>query len=102
MGDKFENIHNSNIINKSSVQGDFKWRGELIDDELKVAINQITYIVKNQNNPASLAVLKEFQSEIQKPNRKIETIKQCWNALISITPKISKLVDVVKKIESII
>ncbi|WP_340114869.1 hypothetical protein [Maribellus mangrovi] len=98
MGDKFENISNSTIINKSVVDNAFNKVKSVADEETANAIKMIAEKVNESGNVAAVSLFNNFSEEIEKEKPEKSKLEQYWNGLISVLPSITSLVGVAEKV----
>ena len=91
VGDKFENIKDSTIINRSRVERAFNRTEEKLDDEVASAILEIAQHVDRSGNPAAGAVFDEFTQEVNQDEPDKSKLRQYWDGLIAILPDIATL-----------
>lgn len=97
-GDKFENIKNATIINRSFVVDAFNSVKEQLDDETADALVTIAEAVEQSGNPAAGALFDQFNQEIAKPASDKGKLKQFWDGLVAVLPSVATLTSAVAKI----
>jgi hypothetical protein len=93
MGDKFERISNSTIINRSSVENAFNRTQESINEDTADAIVEVAEFVEESQNAAAGLVLNSFMEELGKPKTDKGKLRQCWDGLQAILPDITNLAE---------
>ena len=91
MGDKFENISNSTIVNRSSVQSALNSQTVSGHPELAEALQKIADLVERSQNVAAGALFNGLAEEIKKPTPQKTIIHQCWDGLVKVVPDVAKL-----------
>lgn len=91
MGDSFENITNSTIINKSSLQNAFNRLKNEIDEETANSLVRIAKEIEKANDPAASGLFGNFTEELSKPNPDKGRLKSFWTGLERILPTVADL-----------
>lgn len=91
VGDKFENISNSTIVNRSRVERAFNKTEERLGDDIASAILEIAQYVDQSGNSAAGAVFDQFVQEAGEDKPDKSKLRQYWDGLIAIIPDIVKL-----------
>lgn len=91
VGDKFENVTNSTIVNRSHVEHAFHRTEARLGDEVASAIVEIAQLIDQSGNAAAGAVFDEFVTEVDKDQPDKSKLRQYWDALAAILPSIVKL-----------
>ena len=96
MGDKFENVHNSTIINRSiinrSILGEaLKASEKSFGNQFAEAFSQVADAVETSGNVAAGAVLNSFSEELKKPTPDKSMLKQCWDGLTTLLPSVAAI-----------
>lgn len=90
MGDKFENIHNSNIVNRSKVVNAFNTLSDDDDQDLKDALRQIVEAVEALDDEEASDVAEELVDAVAN-KKKPSVIKALWTSLQEAAPVVSTL-----------
>lgn len=98
MGDKFEQISNSTIINRSSVENAFNQTKERVNEETADALVEIAEVVEKSNNIAAGSLLNNFMDEVKSKEPDKSKLRQYWDALVSVLPSIATLATACSKI----
>ena len=101
MGDKFENIKNATIINRSTVIDAFKAIKEKHGEGTADALASVAEEVENSGNQAAGTLFDSFNNELCETNPDKSKLKQYWNGLISVLPSVAQLADAAAKIGSL-
>jgi hypothetical protein len=100
MGDKFENISNSTIINRSNLENVLnKYES---DNELKNAIQELKQIVENSGNEEAKESFNDLTAEMAKPELKKSKLKAFWSSLTSTLPSILTMTNITEKMANLI
>jgi hypothetical protein len=91
MGDSFENITDSTIINKSSLQNAFNKIKNEIDQETANTLLKIAKEVEKANDPAASGLFGSFTEELSKPNPSKERLNSFWTGLERLLPTVADL-----------
>jgi len=98
MGDKFENIQNSTIINKSVVENSFnKIRAEH-GEEVASALKEIADFIEQQGNREAGELFDRFNEELNKPEPKKSVLKSVWAGIEKAIPVATALAEPVAKL----
>jgi hypothetical protein len=101
MGDKFENISNSTIVNRSSVGQAFnKYSTEGSDDVAK-ALRSVADYVDESGNVAAAAVFDQFTAEVTESATDRSRARQLWDGLVAILPGITSIAGAAEAIAKI-
>jgi hypothetical protein len=98
MGDYYENITNSTIINRSSLEHAFNQIKEQVDEETANALIQVAEIVGQSNNPAAGVLLTSFTDEVKSKEPDKSKLSQYWNGLVTVLPSVATLSTACAKI----
>lgn len=94
MGDKFENIHNSTIVNRSAVVDSFNQIASNNEQELLEALKEISAAVEKEGNHQAAdlteGLIKEFAGA-----RNPSVLQLFWNGLKAAAPVVSSLAGAV-------
>ena len=102
MGDKFENITNSTIVNRSKVENSFNSVRDKFDEETANAIVQIAEIVDSSDNQEAGELFDAFNDEINKPEPKKSLLKSFWSGLTATLPILATTAGIAEKVMKII
>lgn len=98
MGDKFENIQNSNIINRSQVADAMKSVSAAQGADVSNALAEVATAVEESGNAAAGALLDNFTAELGKPEPDKSALKQCWDGLKAVLPDVAAIASASEKI----
>jgi len=91
MGDKFDNIKNATIINRSLVQNAFNKTAERQDEETANALVEIAEAVEQSQNAAAAVLLDKFMTEVSNDKPDKSSLRQCWDGLVAVLPAVANL-----------
>lgn len=101
MGDKFENIQNATIINRSLVEKSFnKIRGDF-DEETAEALKEVAAEIERSGNREAAENFDSFNEELQKAEPKKSVLRALWGGVTVALPSILQMTDVVTKISKL-
>jgi len=99
-GDKFENVQNSTIINRSKLreaQFAIQSHGKDVGDVL----DKVAAIVEASRNAAAISLFDNLVGEFQKPEPSKSVLKQFWIGLTKLLPDIAKIAGAAAKIGAV-
>lgn len=102
MGDKFENIRGSTIVNRSKVDNAFTFKSAIDNEEMVNYINEIKAVVEKSNNAAANTLFKEFTTELKQEAPQKTVLKECWDGLLTILPDTAKLIGACAAIAALV
>ncbi len=89
MGDKFSNISNSTIVNRSLVESSFnKVKSEAGEETAKVLL-KVAEIVAASGNMEAGEILDQFNEELAKPVPRKSLLKRSWDNLVQVLPTVT-------------
>jgi hypothetical protein len=94
MGDKFENIQNATIVNRSQVENAFNTTRETLGPDVADAIVQLAEVVERSQNAAAGAIFQQFTSELEHTEPDRSKLRQLWDGLVALVPDISAMAGV--------
>lgn len=101
MGDKFENIHNATIINRSLVEKSFNKIKSDFDEETANALKKVAAEIEKSGNKEAAENFDSFNEELQKPEPKKSVLRALWGGVTGALPSILQMTDVVTKISKL-
>ncbi|MEH1847855.1 MAG: hypothetical protein V7L25_23465 [Nostoc sp.] len=106
-GDSFSNISNSQIVNKSVVQGSFKVLQERFGPDAVDAITRVEEEINKSGNKEAAELFESFNKEIQKigqtgPGPSKPILRSFWNSIVSLVPTLNGIAEITSKILQII
>lgn len=101
MGDKFENIQNSTVINRSVVNDAIKVVQTEAGADVAKALETIAKAVEDSRSIAAGAVFESFSRELQREEPDKSALREFWDGLIKLAPSISTLTEAAAKIATL-
>jgi hypothetical protein len=98
MGDKFKDITDSTIINRSHVEKSFNKVNEKYDEETANAILRVAKEIERSDNKDAGALFDGFNQELAKSEPNKTVLKTIWDGILTHLPSITGMVDVISKI----
>lgn len=95
-GDIFQNINNSTIVSKSSLENAFNTLKP--DNETREALVKIAEFISNSENHAAGALYNTFTEELTKTPQDKSRLKSIWNGIEAVLPAVTSVAGVVSKI----
>ena len=102
MGDKYENIHSSTIVNHSLVENSFNKVRRDFDEETANALKKIADEIEKSNNKDAAENFSSFNEELQKPEPKKTVLRSLWSGITTALPTILQVTDVATKIDKLL
>ncbi|TCD16975.1 hypothetical protein EZ456_23795 [Pedobacter psychrodurus] len=102
MGDKFENIQNSTIYNRSTFTEAFNTIKTNYNEESAQALEIVKFLVEKSENKEAGELFDSFNEEVSKEKPKTSVLKSLWEGLTKIVPMITETVGLVDKIMPLI
>lgn len=100
MGDTFNNISNSTIINRSHLENVLNKNRD--NSDFINALNELKDIVEKSGKKESIEAFDDLNEELSRPEPKSSKLKSFWNALTSSLPSILTMTNIVENIATII
>lgn len=94
MGDKFENIQNATIVNRSHVESAFNTARETLGPDVADAIVQLAEAVERSQNAAAGAIFDQFTGELERTEPDRSRLRQLWDGLVELVPDITAMAGV--------
>ncbi|MFX1563987.1 MAG: hypothetical protein ACFFDP_11850, partial [Promethearchaeota archaeon] len=101
MGDKFENIQNSTIINRSIVSDAVKAIEASQGTDVAEALETIAKAIETSRSVAAGALFESFSKELQKKEPDKSALREFWEGLTKIVPSIATMTGAVAKVASL-
>jgi tetratricopeptide (TPR) repeat protein len=99
MGNKFENIHNSTIINGSVVVDSFNKIKEGYGEDVANALMQIAEFIEESGNKEAGELFDSFNKEIKEQEPKKSVLKSLWGGIEKTLPAITALSTAIVKLK---
>jgi hypothetical protein len=101
MGNIFENINNSTIINESLVENSFNKISEQYGQQTGEGLLKITGFIHRSNDPAAGTLFNEFNEDLRKPTSDRSRLKKIWSGIEKVLPSIATISNAVMAIASL-
>src|SRR5215211_5184912 len=101
VGDRFENISGSTIINRSTVENAFNRVQKDFDQETANALLKVAEEIEKSGNKEAAEMFESFNEELQKPEPKKPVLRSLWAGMVEAMPTLAQLTDVVAKISTL-
>jgi dipeptidase len=101
-GDKFENIHNATIVNRSLVEKSFNKVKSDFDEETAEALKKVADEIERSHNKEAAETFDSFNEELQKPEPKRAVLRALWSGITTVLPTIVQMTDVTTKIAKLL
>ena len=98
MGDVFENISNSTIINRSYLEGSLNKVKKDVSEDTADALRQIAEFIGKSGNEAAIENFNSFNEELQKEDASKNKLKTWWNGVTDALPGLLKMTELVAKV----
>jgi hypothetical protein len=98
MGDKFENIQNATIVNRSHVENAFNTARETLGADVADAIVQLAEAVERSQNAAAGAIFNQFTGELECTEPDRSKLRQLWDGLVALVPDITAMAGLAETI----
>lgn len=98
VGDKFDNIQNATIINRSLLKNTFDKTKKEMDDDTVNALLKIANEVERSKNVEATVLLKKIIEELKAQQPDKLKLRQCWEGLITLFPNVATLTALGTKI----
>ena len=101
MGDKFENIQNSTIINGSVVVDSFNKIKAGYGEDVANALMQIAEFIEKSGNKEAGELFDSFNKEIKEPEPKKSVLKSLWGGIEKALPAITTVSEAIVKLKTL-
>ncbi|GAA1882512.1 hypothetical protein [Asanoa iriomotensis] len=101
MGDNYQNITGSTLVNRSLVQESFQQSVDRGDRAAAEALRTVADAIARAGNDVAADHLNAFNEELAKKRPNKALLKTFWTGLVAAMPAITQLTDAVAKIESL-
>jgi len=93
MGDKFENISNATIVNRSLMQDSFNRLKAYHGDAVAQAILKIADAIETSGNGDAAENFESFNEELAKPKPKKSVLRALWDGMLAAAPAIKTMAE---------
>jgi DNA-binding ferritin-like protein (Dps family) len=101
MGDKFENIQDSTIINGSVVVDSFNKIKAGYGEDVANALMQIAEFIEESGNKEAGELFDSFNKEIKEPEPKKSVLKSLWSGIEKALPAIATVSEAIVKLKTL-
>lgn len=91
MGDKFENISNSTIVNRSSLINALNRLDSQGDDEAVASLRELEQVVSESNNSNAADCLDSFTEELNREEPRKSVLQAMWNGILTALPYVANI-----------
>lgn len=98
MGDKFENVSQSTVINKSQVDQSFTETSSISANELTEMLTELATIIAATRNHEAAEQFEAFREEAERERPRKAVLQTLWTSITALLPSIEKAADVVAKV----
>jgi hypothetical protein len=102
MGDKFENVKNSTIINRSVLEDSFNTVKNKMDEETANVLIKISEIIEKAKNTDAAELYNSFNDELKKTEPKKSLLRTIWNGILAALPLLGTTAGIAENISKII
>jgi hypothetical protein len=102
MGDNFERISDSTIINHSSIENAFNKVKTEYDEETANALKSIEKEINESGNIEAAENFESFSDELSKPQPKKSLLKTLWKGTLEALPRLAQLTSIVSNIDKLL
>lgn len=95
-GDVFQNIQNSNIVSRSSIENAFN-KLNPSDQETRDALVKVAEFINRSEDPAAGALFNNFADELTKPSPDKTRLSKFWTAIEKLLPTINTVAGILSK-----
>lgn len=99
MGDKFEHIINSTLINRSVLTDSFNKLSSQGLADVREALDRLAAVVSDSKNKDAAENFNAFTAEVSKPDSTKSVLKTLWGGVVSALPAVAQMTDIVDKIK---
>lgn len=97
MGDNFENITNSTIVNKSNLLTVM----DKVDDDMTQLLIKLKKMVEQSNNEDAIGLFNDLLEELSQKKPQKRKLKSFWHELVNLLPHINHITDIASNINSL-
>ena len=91
MGDKFENIHGSTIVNRYTLQNALNSARVQEDEEVRAFLKALSSEVEAAKDDTAGEILDQLNEEISRDEPRVSLLKRSWDALVQGLPSVAKI-----------
>ena len=97
MGDNFENISSSKIVNKSNLLTVF----EKVEDDMALLLIKLKRLVEQSNNEDAIGLFNDLLEELSQKQPQKRKLKSFWHELVNLLPVLNNIIDITANINSL-
>jgi hypothetical protein len=101
MGDRFENIQDTTIVNRSTVENAFNRVAPQVDSELSDALRELADAVQASGSTAAAETYASFTEELERSEPRKSVLRSLWDGLTDALPSVLQMTEVVAKVTSL-
>ncbi|WP_280494566.1 hypothetical protein [Nocardia asiatica] len=94
MGDRFDNISNSTIVNRSHVEASFQRISDSGDTDAAEAMRRLATMVEESGDEGAVQTFDSFAEELARPEPRQGLLRVLWEGLVAAIPAIKETVGV--------
>lgn len=98
MGDNFENVFNSTIVNRSVFFDVMKNE----DDDKSLLLVKMKRIVEESQNEDAIGLFNDLLEELSKKEPRKRRLRSFWNGIVELLPHIKNITDIASNIDKLI
>ena len=102
MGDLFNNIENSKIVNRSTVINSFNSLNKSLGQEIAVALVRVAEEISITGNEEAGELFESFNKELQKSPRNFPVLKALWHGIIKTVPILAQVEEISTPIKELL
>ena len=97
MGDNFENISSSTIVNKSNLLTVF----DKVEDDMALLLIKLKRMVEQSNNEDAIGLFNDLLEELSQKQPQKRKLKSFWHELVNLLPHLNNITDIAANINSL-
>ncbi|WP_174189617.1 hypothetical protein [Nocardia barduliensis] len=98
MGDRFDNISNSTIVNRSHVEASFQRISDSGDTDAAEAMRRLAAMVEESGDEGAVQTFDSFAEELARPEPRQGLLRVLWEGLVAAIPAVKESVGVADSI----
>lgn len=101
VGDVFQNIQGSTIVNRSMIEKSFNKVQSGFDESTALALVQVAEHIARSGNKEAAEMFSAFNEELQKDEPKKPVLRSLWDGMVRVLPDLATLADAASKISQL-
>jgi hypothetical protein len=101
MGDRFENIQDTTIVSRSTVENAFNRVAPQVDPELSDALRKLADAVQASGSTAAAETYTSFTEELERAEPRKCVLRSLWDGLTDALPSVLQMTEVVAKVAAL-